>query len=405
MKQECDVAVIGAGAAGMFAAARAAARGRSVVLLEKNRKAGVKILMSGGTRCNLTHAADRRAIAAAFGRQGERFLHAPLAALGPEELIELFHARGVRTKVEATGKVFPVSNRALDVARACIAMVQESGAELALGEPVVSVERSEQGYSVLTDRRRVDCQRLVLATGGRSYPGCGTTGDGYAWAKQLGHKIVPPRPALAPLTSTADWVHRLQGVTLPDVRLSVVEEGRKPADTRRGSLLFTHFGLSGPVAMDISRAITDRPSADWQAVFDFTPDTDEQTLRSRFRGPNRAVLSVLTELVPKSLAEELLVVAGAPPERRTAEFSKAELSRLVDALKRRRAPLSGTLGFKKAEVTAGGVALKEVSSQDMQSRVSPGLFLAGEVLDLDGPIGGYNFQAAFSTGWLAGESV
>ncbi|TWT73503.1 N-methyltryptophan oxidase [Posidoniimonas polymericola] len=405
MNEKWEVVVIGAGAAGMFAAWRAAARGRRVLLLEKNRKAGVKILMSGGTRCNLTHAATARDMAAAFGRQGERFLHAPFACLGPEDVVDLFHSWGVPTKVEETGKVFPVSNRALDVARACIAAVQNAGAVMSLGEPVEQLVRVGDDYEITTPARTVTTPRVVLSSGGRSWPGCGTTGDGYAWAKQLGHKIVPTRPALAPLTSTATWLHELQGVTLSDVRLSAVEPGAKPADTRRGSLLFTHFGLSGPVAMDLSRAITERPAADWSAVFDFTPDVVEEQLRERLRSGGKNVLAVLTELLPRSVVEQLLAIAGVPPDQRTAELGKAATGRIVDAVKRGRAPLSGTLGFKKAEVTAGGVSLKEVASRDMQSRVSPGLYLAGEVLDLDGPIGGYNFQSAFATGYLAGESV
>lgn len=405
MNEKWDVVVIGAGAAGMFAAWRAAARGKKVLLLEKNRKAGVKILMSGGTRCNLTHAATARDMAAEFGRQGERFLHAPFACLGPDDVVDLFNRWGVATKVEETGKVFPVSNRALDVARACIAAVQEAGATMALGEPVEQLVRDGDDYQITTPNRTVTTPRVVLSTGGRSYPGCGTTGDGYAWAKALGHKIIPTRPALAPVTSTAAWVLALQGVTLSDIKMSVVESGKKPAASRRGSLLFTHFGLSGPLAMDLSRAITERPTADWTGVFDFTPDVNEEQLRERLRSGGKNVLAVLTELLPRSVAEQLLAMADVPGDRRTAELGKAATGKIVDAVKRARAPLSGTLGFKKAEVTAGGVSLKEVASRDMQSRVSPGLFLAGEVLDLDGPIGGYNFQAAFATGYLAGESV
>lgn len=399
-----EVIVIGAGAAGMFAAARAAQRGRRVLLLEKNRKTGVKILMSGGSRCNLTHATDRRGIVEAFGRQG-RFLHSPLAALGPDELIALFNAEGVATKVEPTGKVFPVSDRALDVAAACQRMLIESGAQLALDEPVLSLIHEGEGFELQTTKQTVNASRVVLTTGGQSYPGCGTSGDGYAWAKTLGHKIVPPRPALAPLTTNATWVHKLQGVTLADARLSITEPDKKPVDARRGSLLFTHFGLSGPVAMDLSHVITERPSADWIAVCDFAPDTTEQSLLERLATGGSTALALLTEFSPKSLAEALCEQTGVPPEKRLAELSKRDRRALADALKRQPISIAGTLGFKKAEVTAGGVALDQVDSRTMESKISPGLFLAGEVLDLDGPIGGYNFQAAFSTGWLAGESV
>ena len=196
----CQVAIIGAGAAGMFAATRAGERGHRVVLLEKNSKAGVKILMSGGTRCNLTQATDRRGIVEAFGSQGS-FLHSALAALSPDELIASFEAEGVPTKVESTGKVFPVSNRAIDVRDALLRMVRRAEVTLRLGTAVIDLTRSVAGYVLQTEREKIIADKVVLTSGGQSYPGCGTTGDGYRWARHLGHKIVQPRPALVPLLS------------------------------------------------------------------------------------------------------------------------------------------------------------------------------------------------------------
>ena len=405
MPHAYDTIVIGAGAAGLMAATRAAQRGRRVVLLEKNRKPGVKILMSGGTRCNLTHATDRRGIAEAFGRQG-RFLHSPLAALGPDQLIALFEAEGVATKVEATGKVFPISNRALDVQRALLRMLDKAGAELRLDEPVVGVMRAEEGFAIETSRGQWHAPTIILTSGGQSYPGCGTTGDGYAWAKALGHRIVPTRPALTPLLSDAEWVTQLKGVTIPDVRLAIGPRDAKPIGRRRGSLLLTHFGLSGPVAMDLSHIVTERPDAgEWIATCNFAPDVSEEALQSQLTGGSQQVLSAVERHVPRRLAETLLAVAGVPTDRRVAELAKPHRRRVIDALHRCRIPITGTQGFKKAEVTAGGVDLRDVDSRTMQSKLTPGLYFAGEILDLDGPIGGYNFQAAFSTGWLAGDSV
>lgn len=405
MHEPVDVVVIGAGAAGLLAATRAAGRGRRTVLLEKNRKPGVKILMSGGTRCNLTHATDRRGIADAFGRQG-RFLHSPLAALGPDELVALFESAGVRTKVEATGKVFPVSDRALDVQRALLAMLDKAGAELCLDEAVAAIERDEDAFLIETGRGRWRAAAVIVTTGGQSYPGCGTTGDGYAWAKRLGHRIVPPRPALTPLLSPAAWVHELKGVTVPDAAVALGPAAGKPTARRRGSLLLTHFGLSGPVAMDLSRVVTERPDAEqWVATCDFAPELSEEELTKRLASGGRQVASVVDEIVPRRLAEALLEQADTPADRRLAELAKPQRRRVVEALKRCGIPIRGTQGFKKAEVTAGGVDLRDVDSRTMESRRTPGLYFAGEVLDLDGPIGGYNFQAAFSTGWLAGESV
>ena len=408
MSRPWQVVVIGAGAAGFLAATRAAERGLRTVLLEKNRKPGVKILMSGGTRCNLTQATDRRGIVEAFGRQGS-FLHSALAGLGPEELVALFEAEGVPTKVEPTGKIFPISDRAVDVVEALKRMLARSGAELHLDKPVKNILRDGEGFVVVTSRGKVSTEKAILTTGGQSYPGCGTTGDGYAWAKQLGHKIVPPRPALVPLLANAAWVHELSGVTVPDAGVRVVEgdpSTAKPAATARGSLLFTHFGLSGPVVMDVSRAVTARPdSADWSLVCDLVPSLNEQRLSERIAAGKSTVLAVLTEWLPRRLAESVLHLSAIPPECHTAELSKKSRHQLMQSLKRLPIPVHGSQGFKKAEVTAGGIDLREVDSKTMQSKLCPNLYLAGEILDLDGPIGGYNFQAAFSTGQLAGESV
>ncbi len=404
-----DVVVIGAGAAGLLVACRAAECGRRTLLLEKNRKPGVKILMSGGTRCNLTHATDNRGIVEAFGPPG-RFLHSALASLSVEETVELFEAEGVATKVEETGKVFPVSNRAVDVLDALLRRLRRSGATLALDEPVLEFGRTEDGFTLTTPRRVIAAPRVVLTVGGQSYPGSGTTGDGYTFAARLGHTIIPPRPALVPVTVAAGWVAELRGITIPDVHLRILE-GERDLAARRGSMLFAHFGLSGPAVLDVSRAVSKhaRPQALVLEV-DFLPALGEAALDEFLRteaaaSGKKQLAGILAGQLPRRLCEMLLHVQGWPMDRKAAGLSKVDRARLVQAVKRTRLPITGTLGFKKAEVTTGGIALDEVDSRTMQSKRVPGLFIAGEVLDLDGPIGGYNFQAAFSTGWLAGSQV
>lgn len=417
-----DVVVIGAGAAGLLAATRAAERGLRTLLLEKNRRPGVKILMSGGTRCNLTQDTDARGIIAAYGTQG-RFLHSALAALGPSDLVELIEAEGVPTKVEETGKIFPVSDRALDVQLALLRRLKRSGAELRLETGVAQLTRQDSLFEISllpeSEPTSLFAREIIITVGGQSYPGSGSTGDGYAWARALGHRVTPLRPALVPLTTSADWIPPLKGLTLPDVTLTLTDPGaavptkgkQRPLAQGRGSLLLTHFGLSGPVAMNLSREISSHPHPEQlRLTCDLTPDISAEQWQAQLhaaaaQGGSQVLWPVLESVAPRRFLETLLQLAQIPTFRKLAELRKVERQSLLQMLKQLPLPLQGTLGYEKAEVTAGGVTLDEVDSRTMASKLVPGIYWAGEVLDLDGPIGGYNFQAAFSTGWLAGESA
>ena len=485
-KTHYDVAIIGGGPAGLMAGARAAARGRKTILLDTNRELGVKILLSGGTRCNLTHNTDARGIVEAFGKNG-RFLHSALAALGPQQVVDLFEAEGVPTKVEPDGKVFPVSDRASDVCAALVRRAKQSGCTLAMGETLVEIERifefsphptnlwsvpgegqgvraaasdsttrsgfqsagphpnplpkgegtSEgsralgagtgegphpnplpegegtcKGFRLVTSQRMIEAKNIILATGGQSYPACGTTGDGYRFAAALGHRIVQPHTALVPVTSHAPWVLELQGITLPDVFIRVVDTGSDDVLVgRRGALLFAHFGVTGPAVMDVSHAVSGAARPEVLVLrCDLLPDMPAQKLDALLADQcigagKRRVATLLDPWLPHRVGEMLLTQSGITLDRPVAEFSKADRHRLVGIVKRLDIPVAGTMGFRKAELTAGGVALEEIDSRTMQSRIVPNLFFAGELLDLDGPVGGYNFQAAFSTGCLAGENV
>jgi predicted flavoprotein YhiN len=442
-----DVAIIGGGPAGLMAAALAAQRGKKTILLDKNREPGVKILLSGGTRCNLTHDTDVRGIVEAFGPNG-RFLYSALAAFGPQTVVDYFEAKGVPTKVEPGGKVFPVSDRASDVRDALVRVVEQSGCTLAMGEtlsdlvrvfgfsplplgegqgvrataadsttsphpnPLPKGEGTGERFRLVTSKRSFEAEKVVLTTGGQSYPACGTTGDGYRFAAALGHRIVLPHTALVPITSHAPWVLALQGITLPDVFVQVINvgDGKKLANSR-GALLFAHFGVTGPVVLDVSHAVSAAPQPDALALrCDLMPEITESKLDAQLAercamDGKRRVATLLDSWVPHRIGETLLALSGVAPDCPSAEFSKASRQRLVGTVKRLDIPVAGTMGFRKAELTAGGVALEEVDSRTMQSRIVPGLFFAGELLDLNGPVGGYNFQAAFSTGRLAGENV
>lgn len=420
-----DVVVIGAGAAGLIAAFTAAERGKRTILLEKNRFAGVKILMSGGTRCNLTHHCDARGIIDAYGDQG-RFLHSALSVLGPKDLVALVEAEGVATKVEETGKVFPVSDKASDIVDALSRRLVRSGATLSLEHPVTSITRSDNGgFAVQTPGGPFEAMSVVVTTGGLSYPGCGTSGDGYPWAMAFGHTIVPTRPALTPIVTDDMWVKSLTGLTIPDVALKVTTaahaeppprmafrktkgQKRGVVDEARSSFLFTHFGLSGPSALDVSRAVTAVANPKSLELWcDFLPSVASETLDAQIasdcaRDGKRQALTIAVGHAPRRLVEALFGQLQISPDVRAAEWAKRDRQRLVAAIKQCRINLAGAMGYKKAEVTAGGVSLDEIDSRTMQSKMVPGLFFAGEILDLDGPIGGYNFQAAFATGKLAG---
>ncbi|MFO0907714.1 MAG: aminoacetone oxidase family FAD-binding enzyme [Isosphaeraceae bacterium] len=429
-----DVVVIGAGAAGLIAAIRAAELNARVVLLEKNRRPGVKILMSGGTRCNLTNARGlrnlhavtgpidpgydprqalgARSIQRAFSEAGGRFLGPALRALSVESTVELFEDEGLATKIEANGKLFPASDRAVDVLDALLRRLGRSGAELRCLTPVQSVGYQDGVFSVQLGSGSLSARRLVLAVGGRSYPGCGTNGDGYAIARAFGHSLVEPRPALVPirLAPEAAWATELAGLTLPDVVASVVGAGGEVLAERREAVLFAHFGLTGPAILDVSRAVA-RYEAPGNPLLrlDLLPDQRvedlDQSVRELSRSGRRTVTALLPSAIPRRLADAVVRAAAIPADRVGPDLSREERRRLVHLCKALTLPVEGTLGFAKAEVTSGGVVLEEVDPATLESRLRPGLHFAGEILDLDGLIGGYNFQAAWSTGWLAGESA
>lgn len=426
---EHEVIVVGAGPAGLLAAIRSAELGRRTLLIERNRKLGVKILMSGGTRCNVTHQTDRQGIVPAFGENG-KFLHSALTRFSPNDIVAMLAAEGVGIKTEPNGKIFPASDRALDVQQALIRRLERSSCVIQNLFRVREIERRAGGFAVIGDEREFFGNHLILATGGQSYPGCGTTGDGYRWAANFGHTLVPPHPALVPLRSDAPWLPTLSGIALQDVHVFVMRQDQLPPESdhlgrlsairkknlqnRRAPMLFTHVGLSGPAPMDVSKSFS--AAVDLSAlrcVIDFLPQWDAKELESRFelsqrehgkKQVARMCQQVLVETeVPMRLIEVLLSLGQIDGHKTAGEFSRAETQRMIALLKSLAVPIHGTLGFEKAEVTTGGVKLSEVDSKTMASKLVPNLYLAGEILDLDGWIGGYNFTAAFATGWVAGE--
>jgi hypothetical protein len=405
-----EVVVLGAGAAGLWAAATAAGRGRSVLLLEKNRRVGVKILASGGGHCNLTTTLAVPALLPAFGPEGARFLAPSVRRLPPLRLREVFAALGVPTREAELEKVWPVSNRARDVLDALVRRAVAAGVAIRTATPCLDLVRTGDGFLVRTPAGDVACARVIVTVGGASYPRTGTTGDGYPWLAALGHTIVPPVPALAPLVIDVPWVRALAGIAEAQALVRVTAGGKTIAKRRR-PVLFTHTGLSGPGPMDVSRWFERPPPTGAPSLHvDFLPDLSEATLRANLdaaiaKAPGDRLARVAPVALPARLLAALAAAANVDLGRRAGETPHTARHALVRGWKDVVLPVAGTRGFDFAEVTAGGVALPEVDPGTMASRIVPGLYVAGEILDVDGPIGGFNFQAAFSTGESAGLFV
>jgi predicted Rossmann fold flavoprotein len=400
-----DVVVVGAGAAGLMAAIEAGRRGRRTLLLEKQQRPGLKILISGGGRCNLTTTRAGADLEAQYGAARGRFLRHALRAFPPTALRAFIEQAGVPLQEEDLDKLFPVSQKARDVVDALLRQVAQSGAQLALGTPVRDVVAHASGdFTVRTDRGDVQAASVVLATGGLSYPKTGATGDGYPWCRALGHTVTATWPALAPLAVAEPWVRELQGIVLHGVALTSLDAARQPVTTRVRPILFTHKGLSGPAPMDLAGDVEQAQGA--AAVrFDFAPDRRADELEAEWlalaaaHGGRRAS-SVLPAALPERVRAALCAQAGGDVP--LANWPRPQRRALVAATKGLVVPVGRSLGYDHAEVTRGGVALAEIDARTMQSKVRPGLFVCGELLDVDGPIGGFNFQAAFATGRLAG---
>ncbi len=407
-----DVAIVGAGAAGMATAifARRASRA-NVVVLEGARRPGAKILVSGGGRCNVTNAI----VADADFWGGKRTIVRRILKALPVPATRAFFADlGVPLHEEAGGKLFPDSHRARDVLDALLGGVESCGATLVTGTRVLAVSRDANAFLLETSSGRLAARSIVLATGGRSLPKSGSDGAGYGFAASLGHTLVPQTPALAPLILDADSPHGihvdLSGVSV-DVDVAVWVDG-SIAIRLRGALLWTHFGVSGPVVLNASRhwarAVLDGRQA--RVTLGFFPDRgfdalDTLWVRTASERPHATVRSTLAAHLPDAVAAAIPRALGVPPDRTLADLARDDRRRLVHALTEWPLPVVDTRGYTFAEVTAGGVPLTEIDPATMASRICPGLYLVGEILDVDGRIGGFNFQWAWCTAALAGVAV
>jgi predicted Rossmann fold flavoprotein len=405
-----DVIVVGAGAAGLLASATAASRGLNVLLYERNSLAGKKLRITGKGRCNLTNNCRAEEVLESI-TNGGRFLHSALSGFAPSDVMELFESLGVPLKTERGGRVFPVSDRAGDIADALWRRVSACGVEFRRGR-VTGVKVSGGAVSgVAAGEARERCRAVILCTGGMSYPGTGSTGDGYVIASRLGHTVTPLRPSLAPLTARGDVCAGLSGLTLRNVRLRVHSAGnKKPLFDGFGELLFTHFGISGPLALSASAHMREPEGAVYRAVIDLKPALSEDALDARIvrdftKFSNKNFSNALAELVPGRMAPIIVKLSGIPPGAKVHSVTRAQRAVLLGLLKRFTLEITGARPIDEAVITSGGVSTREIDPRTMQSKLVRGLYFAGEIIDADAYTGGYNLQIAWSTAYAAGRSV
>lgn len=409
-----DVIVIGAGAAGLMAAGKAAEEGASALVLEKNPRPGVKVGITGKGRCNVTNIADVKTFMDHVVSNG-RFLYSSFHSFSNLDVMEFFEKMGVPVKEERGGRIFPVSDRASDIVAALARYGAEAGARLHLREEVNAVEPEEGYWSVITGQGAYRGKAVVIATGGRSYPRTGSTGDGYRWAETLGHGVTPRRPGLVPLVCRESWIRKLQGLSLRNTAVWVTERGGKVVCRDFGELLFTHFGISGPVVLSASSYMQrwlaqnglDFGEAGFVFHMDLKPGLDEDALDKRLlrdfeKFALRDFQNALDDLLPQTLIPVILERSGIPAGTKVNAITREQRSALRNLLKDFTVTVHQSRGMEEAIITMGGVDVREINPKTMESKRCPGLFFAGEVLDVDALTGGFNLQIAFSTGVAAG---
>lgn len=404
--QTFDVTVVGAGAAGLMTAIMASRAGLETLLVDGRQKVGAKILMSGGTRCNVT---NRTVTENDFETETRHAVRSVLQAYSADQAVEFFKELGVTLLLEPNGKYFPSTNSAQTVLDALLREVERSGVKLRTGCKVTQLAFRDGHFEVSGEGFAFESRSVVLATGGLSFPTTGSDGTGYRLAASMGHTQVPTSASLTPLvTDDADW-KGLSGVTLP-VELTFWEEGKKQKSFE-GSFLFTHFGFSGPVALDISRFwIRSSEAKKRKITANFLPSLTEQKFREMLlaetkRDPAQSIKNLLTAFLPERVADVCLSKLGADPRTELNQISRQNRETLIRSLFNFELRVTGDRGYEKAEVTAGGVPLTEIDKATMQSKLQPGLFFAGEITDVDGRIGGFNFQWAWSSGVVASRGL
>ena len=402
------VIVVGAGAAGLMAAGRAAEKGHEVHLYEKNNRIGKKILITGKGRCNVTNDSDVEGLLDNIPGN-PYFMYSAFYQLDSFGLQEFFRNLGLELKVERGKRVFPVSDRSLDVVLALEKYVKQNKVKLHLESPVDSIliEDGKAAGIRLKNGKEEKADGVIICTGGLSYPGTGSTGDGYRFAKAAGHHVTKLYPSLVPLKTAENWCHELMGLSLKNIEITVKNNKGKKVYTDFGEMLFTHFGVSGPVILSASRHIILTIEEGYKLYIDLKPAMDEKKLDARLlrdfeKFANKDFINALDELLPQKLIPVIVELAEIDPRKKVNSITKEERKRLLGLIKGLPLTITGVTGYNEAVVTCGGIETDEIDPSTMESKLVSGLYFAGEVIDVDAHTGGYNLQIAWATGALAG---
>ncbi len=403
--------IIGGGAAGLMAAITAAKQGHRVTVIEKNSRPARKLMITGKGRCNVTNNTDLDGLLGAVAHNG-RFLYSAFSQFGPGDTMAFFEAAGVPLKTERGNRVFPVSDKAVDIVDALVNAAKKQKVLVLTGTVErLCVEEDKVIGVMCTDGRFIRGDRVIIATGGLSYPLTGSTGDGYRLAESVGHTVTPLWPSLVPLCVHEGWCSALQGLSLKNVSVRLYKgAAKKPVYTDFGEMLFTHYGVSGPLVLSASAHIDKPDATDWRLVIDLKPALDPAQLDARIlrdfaEAANKNFANALGGLLPHKLIPIVVKLSGIDPTAKVNQITKAQRQALIEVLKNLTLHITGFRPMEEAVVTRGGVKVSEVDPSTMQSKRCEGLYFAGEVLDVDAYTGGFNLQIAFSTGYVAGVSV
>ena len=405
--------MIGGGPAGIMAAGQAAKKGAHVILLEKNTDIGEKILLTGKGRCNFTHyELDINRFAEKFGRKG-RFLYGALNQFGVSDVIDFFHYYHLESKVERGKRVFPQEGGANTVLNALKQFLQQKKVQIRCSSNVIALQKTRgdrPGFRIILPERTIEADKVILCSGGKSYPQTGSTGEAFNWIKHFGHTLVVPMPALVPVCVSEKWVDKLKNLSLRNVKLQLYQDNKKK-DERFGEMMFTHFGISGPIVMDMSKHIGQLLGKGKVKVYlDLKPalnfkQLDQRILRDFHYFKGKMFKNALKKLCPSDMIGVIVALSRIEPQKKVDYISSSERNRLLHLLKEMPLTPYKLLGYRWSMVTAGGISLNEVNPNTMASKKVKNLFFAGEILDLDGPSGGYNLQSCWSTAYVAGLSA